>query len=284
MNATTTMIGAMEFTDAQVDATVALWQRVCGYHEITGTTQGHYEHSTVYLSPDVSGEQMGNAYRMPNEEEIRALVLSDGEETGHPCVNQAGINVWSGDDRLYPITLTLMAYGDYHGSDLDAANVRSLDGTPGVTVSMPGRRDDGGSATVVLGEMTSFANAQGDEPSAEDAIMWLRDLVSTLDGLSGYPLISDQTHSEYVTELADEAWDAYLRSDIESELRKMSPDGEFDYADVKIIGDPRDGDDIIRCAYYAFEENEWNAENATSVVNARHDDAVRHVAETVLGY
>jgi hypothetical protein len=40
----------------------------------------------------------------------------------------------------------------------------------------------------------------------------------------------------------------------------------------------------IRVTYYQYEDNEWDCESATSVVNGRHDEAVRYVAETVFGW
>ena len=265
----------MEFTTEQLDVTVALWERLCAVHFVRAETQGYYEHSTRNLWPGADSDQ----HRMPNADEIRALVLSDGEECEYPVGNP-----WSDGDRLYPITLSLMAYGDGYGTDYDAANVRALRETPGVTVSTPGRRDDGGSATVVVGDMSSFANAQGETPDPATAIEWLASLVSQMEHLTDYPLLDDDAHSEYVNELAGESWDAYLRSDVSSELGDLSPTGEFGYDDVRVAGDARTGEDIVREAYYAYEGNEWNATTATEVANGHHDDAVRHVAATVLGW
>jgi hypothetical protein len=43
-------------------------------------------------------------------------------------------------------------------------------------------------------------------------------------------------------------------------------------------------DDTLRAAYYGYEDNEWFCETATSVVNYRHDDTVRHVARALFGW
>ncbi len=278
----------MEFTAAQLDQAVDLWEQLVSLDGVSGSTQGYYAHSQVHLSPDVKGPSQGNAYRMPNTAELRALILSDGETTPYPVTGHSDSNPWNQSDELDPIEITLISCGDYHGSCLDSANNRALDGHPGVTVSYPGTGGMGSvesESTVVVGQMSAFANGQGDEPTASDALEWLVALVLIMHGLSDYPLIDDEKHSEYVNELADEAWDAYLRSDIESELRDLDPTGEFTFwDDITIPDDPRDTDDIVREAYYAYDENEWTCESATSVVNGRHSDAVRYAAARVFGW
>lgn len=262
----------MEFTTEQLNKIVSLWEELCGLHFVRAETQGYYTYSTRSLYP--GGD---HSHRMPNAEEIRALILSDGEEREY-----APGNPWAYGETLYPITLTLMAYGDGYGTDYDAANVRALDGRPGVTSSTG---YNGGSATVVVGEMSSFANAQGETPDPDEAIGHLAQLVSDMEYLaSDSPCLDDGVHDAYIDDIADEMWDAYLRSDIRSELADLSADGEFYYDDVHVDGDSRDGDDIIREAYYDYEGNEWRADTAMSVVNDGHDQAVRHVAETVLGW
>jgi hypothetical protein len=286
-----------------VDKAVELWERLCSLGFVRGETQGYYTHSTCYLTPDTT-DQLRNVYRMPDTAELEALVLSDGEETAYPVHDllTSGGNVyasqdenpWSGDDRLYPITLTLISCGDYHGSDVDAANNRALQGTPGVEVREP---NTGGMASVfnvsttVVGEMTSFANETdpGDEdrdPAERraDALEWLESLVTRMEGLTDYPLLNDETHSELVDELAGEAWDSWLESNVHSELSSMGPGGLDAWDDLLIDMGP-ELQTMIRAVYYGFEGNDWIVSSlGEGAVNGAHADAVKHVARTVFGW
>lgn len=286
-----------------VDKAVELWERLCSLGFVRGETQGYYTHSTCCLTPDTD-DYSGRVKRMPDAAEIEALVLSDGEETAYPVHDllTSGGNVyasqdenpWSGDDRLYPITLTLISCGDYHGSDVDAANNRALQGTPGVTVGEP---NTGGMASVfnvsttVVGEMSSFINNQSTdewerEPQAQraDALKWLESLVRQMEGLTDYPLLDEETHSELVDELAGEAWDSWLESNVHSELSSIGPGGLDAWDDL--LSDM--GDELkatIRVAYYGFEGNDWIVNSlGEGATNGRHDDAVKHVARTVFGW
>lgn len=282
-----------------VDKAVELWERLCAVPFVRGETQGYYTHSTCHLSPEVKGTSyIGGASRMPDTAELEALILSDGEETAYPVhdvetrpfiLEPVGTNPWSGDDRLYPITLTLISCGDYHGSDLDAANNRALDGTPGVTVREPNTGGMGSVfniSTTVVGEMSSFENSQTTadwerEPAQRraDALEWLESLVQQMEGLTDYPVLDDETHSELIDELAGEAWDSWLKSDMLSDLAKLSPEEDWDLYDTELT------EDAVREAYYAFEGNDWVVESLGSgAVNGRHDDAVKHVARTVCGW
>lgn len=277
----------MEYTTEELNMAVHLWLQLVSMRGVSGSTQSYYTHSSVHLSPEVTGHQQGNAYRMPNGKEIRALILSDGETTPYPGAEDDSSNPWNQSDELDPIELTLISCGDYHGSDYDSANNRALDGHPGVTVSYPGTGGMGSVesvSTVRVGEMSTFANAQGAEPSTAEALEWLAALVKTLYSLDDCPVLDDEKHAEYVNELAEEAWGNYLRSDIESELATLDPSGEFsDWSDVT-LDDPRDTDDVFRVAYFEFEDNEWTCESATSVVNGQHSRAVRYAAAKAFGW
>lgn len=290
-----------------VDRAVELWERLCYLDFVTGETQGNYQHSTAHLSPGVDGPT-GNVNRMPDRVELEALVLSDGEETAYPVHDaqpeydpsipdltpeqRAAVyyhedkNPWSGDDRLYPITLTLISCGDYHGSDLDAANNRTLRGTPGVDYSEPNTGGMGSVfnvTTTTVGAMTSFENATdpGDadrEPAQRrsNALEWLEHLVTTLEGLQDYGLLSEEDHGEYLSELAEEAWSDHLERDAFDMLR-----------DLLSWQDLEPGEELqalIKRTYFGYDENEWNAETATSAVNGRHEDAVKHVASVLFGW
>lgn len=295
---------------------VELWERLCAVPFVRGETQGYYTHSTRDLSPEGPHGGMSNTHRMPDAAEIEALVLSDGEETAYPPHDaqpeydprdpdltpeqraatyfHEDRNPWSGDDRLYPITVTLISCGDYHGSDVDAANNRVLKDAPGVDFHEPNTGGQGSVfnvTTVTVGEMTSFENATDpgdtDRDPAErraDCLQWLEDLVTTLESLVDNVIyLDEEKHSEYLAELAREAWESWLESDVHSELTKIGPGGVGAWVDL--IDDM--GPELkanIRTTYFGYEENEWNAESATSVVNGRHSDAVKHVARTVFGW
>jgi hypothetical protein len=307
---------------ADVDRAVELWERLCAVPFVTGETQGEYLYSTRHLSPEGRGRTVGAVSRMPSREELEALVLSDGEETTYPThdvTEPSGYHwtqdtsPWSGGLRLYPITLTLISCGDYHGSDVDAANNRTLARYAGVTVREPntgGMSSVFNVSTTVVGEMSTFA----DDPETRDprdvrteALDALEFLVKTMEGLIDYALIDEQAHSEYLVELAEGAWSDHLESDTRDALADIARDtldfphgvtglGVFDDAEDLIdalyaasgnrlpVPTSLDGDDAVRVAYFEFDENEWNAETATSVVNDRHEDAVKHVARTVFGW
>lgn len=104
--------------------------------------------------------------------------------------------------------------------------------------------------------------------------------------LLDYPVLDEDDLNAYEDELTDEAWDAWLRSDTLSSLDSYALDNDLDaHTDLArsacYASDPRDTDDIVRCVYYAYEDNEWVAQGATSITNLRHDDAVAHVIDTV---
>lgn len=285
---------------------VELWERLCSLDFVSAETQGYYQSSTAHLSPGVSGPT-GNVNRMPDTAELEALVLSDGEETAYPAHEISSehaddtdtpmsrrvtlgwardSNPWSGDDRLYPITLTLISCGDYHGSDLDAANNRTLRGTPGVEYSEPNSGGMGSVfnvTTTTVGAMTSFENATdpGDtdrEPAQRraDALEWLEHLVTTLEGLQKYGLLSEEDHAEYLSELAEEAWSDHLEHNAFDMLRDL-----LSWQDLEPGEELRA---LIKRTYFGYDENEWSAETATSVVNGRHEDAVKHVASALFGW
>jgi len=286
---------------------VELWERLCAVPFVRGETQGYYTHSTAYLTPDVS-DRAGNVHRMPDREELEALVLSDGEETDYPVhevetrpfiLEHVSTNPWSGDDRLYPITLTLISCGDYHGSDIDAANNRALDGVPGVEVREPNTGGQGSVfnvSTTVVGQMSSFENATnpGDtdrEPATRraDALEWLESLVRQMEGLQDYALLNEEEHSKYLEELAEEAWDNHLESDTFDALRDIAD------SSPTFVGDPDEWIEGLRAeeestprvhdAYFAFEDNEWTVSSLSEgATNARHGEAVKHVARTVFGW
>lgn len=298
-----------------VERAVELWERLCEVPFVRGETQGYYTHSTRHLSPDTS-DHLRNVYRMPDTAELEALVLSDGEETAYPSHDaqpaydpsisdltdeqraetyyHEDTNPWSGDDRLYPVTLTLISCGDYHGSDLDAANNRVLQGTPGVDVSEP---DTGGMgsvfnvSTTVVGCMSSFENGSSEfdrnrEPATrrEDALMWLESLVGKMEGLIDYALLDEETHSELVDELAEEAWDSWLKSDVHSELINIGPGGADAWNDL-LSDMGEELQDKVHEAYFGHDGCWWTVQSlGEGAYNDNHEETVKHVARTVFGW
>jgi hypothetical protein len=289
---------------ADVETAVELWERLCAVPFVRGETQGEYLYSTRLLSPDTSGRTIGEPCRMPNREELHALVLSDGEEALYPTHDVTESNgyhwtqdtsPWSYGLRLYPITLTLISCGDYHGSDVDAANNRALDGTPGVTVREPNTGGQGSVfnvSTTVVGEMSSFENATdpGDtdrEPATrrEDALMWLESLVEKMESLvDNVTYLDEEKHSEFIDELAEEAWSDHLEGDTRDALQDMAPEDGTTVWEDTLNNATDELKASIHATYFSFEDNEWNAESATSVVNGRHREAVAHVARTLFGW
>lgn len=298
-----------------VDTAVALWERLCEVPFVRGETQGYYSSSTRNLMPDTS-DHSGSVKRMPDTAEIEALILSDGEETAYPphdaqpaydpsipdltdeqraeTYYHEPTNPWSGDDLLYPITLELISCGDYHGSDLDAANNRALDGTPGVDVSEPNTGGMGSVfnvSTTIVGAMTSFENSQTPadwerEPATRraDALMWLTSLVEQMEGLIDYALLDEAVHSEFVDELAEEAWSDHLESDTFDALLDFASSHATDDRDYAEVLDAMrvEEPNRVHAAYFDCEENEWNVHSLSEgATNGRHEEAVKHVARTL---
>lgn len=162
-----------------------------------------------------------------------------------------------------------VSYSDYGGSDLDAANVRALIETlrEDTFVHLYGPHDS-------VGLALPYGRPLPDDPDNELLTL----LVGMIESLIDYALIDESTHSDYVHELADEAWDSCLRQQVMWDLDDYAPDDDAINAVVEC------DDDTIRAAYYGYDDNEWFCETATSVVNYRHDDAVRHVARTIFGW
>jgi hypothetical protein len=171
--------------------------------------------------------------------------------------------------------LVICSYGDYHGSDLDAANYQELIERYGAILHTQGGYHEWSLLLVNDRGMPPFAVSDTD---ARDMIDTLKSVAADLAGLEQYPLLSEQTHSAYIDELAWRAWDQYLRSDVVRELDTYAPGG--DASDAVFECD----EDAFRQAYYDYDDNEWTADTATCVVNGRHRDAVRHVAEIVFGW
>lgn len=284
-----TGVQPLEFTPEELTTVVELWTRLLDLR-VNVTTEGYYGHPIHLDECDSFG------HRFPQEKEIRNLVMADGEATDYPADDDGDTrNPWSMTDTLEPFEITLISCGDYHGSDLDAANNRALEQNfVGVTVNEPNTGGMGSvfnESTVMLGQMSPFGDNE------EESVTNLTHLVEAMEGLQNdTALLDDEIHAAYVTELATEAWDQYLCPDMRREIRDLVPESTvygFTLADGTVIEDAFDyanelwdNDNMVeqfREAYYAFDENEWLVESggATSVINGRHDDAVKYAARTV---
>ncbi|HET9144024.1 MAG TPA: hypothetical protein VFO68_32005 [Actinophytocola sp.] len=198
-------------------------------------------------------ERYGSAPTSLAAKHVAALIDSDGAAT----------------DEFGPVTVTLVSYSDYGGSDLDAANVRALGELPGVSVTAGGAHGED-AAWLQLGELPVLG-AQ----TVDDGLDRLQAIVDALGRIAENGLLDDEVHTAYIDELTDQAWEAWLGWDVISDLEPVAPEG-FALSETERCQ--------IRAAYYAFDGNEWVAETATSVTNYRHDHALAHAASTVLGW
>lgn len=249
-----------EWTPEHLGTAVELWRRLLDVYAVNAYEQHEMASGSHYLTY-VADKDI-------TDEWITALVISDGERVEFPADHEGYHGFYSA------VELSLISYSDGGGSDLDAANVRALDGTPGVTVSTDGPMGEG-SAIMMLGELPT--NGAGDDMDTH--LGWLRHVVEIMEGLEQHALINDETHDKYITELADDAWDQYLRLDVQGAV-------------IDLLGD----DDAAQDAYEAAEETAvkdafygyrhpsgegWQAEGATSVRHVHYDQAIRHVAKIV---
>lgn len=179
--------------------------------------------------------------------------------------------------RRLRITLASCSY--YHGSSIDRANIRAFEAEYECYAWEPGDDSDESVAWVILGE----APGTDEEDDEAEQIKRLRALLEALDRLDEYPLIADDYHVQLEMQLADEAWDWWLRREVIDELCTALGVASLDEAPrtPEFRDDSRDIDDIVREVYYSFEGNEWLCDTANSAINLRHDDAVQHVLNTV---
>ncbi|MGK4593964.1 hypothetical protein [Amycolatopsis sp. w19] len=229
--------GEHVYSPEQYAKTVELWQELLECHRVSLS-----EERTGYAYPVQAGDLTVDV--------IHALVLSDGVET----------------DDDYAITVTLVDYSDYGGTERDVANVRYLTDAPGVQTSTNGRHGYG-SAWVQLGELPT----NGDD--VDTGIEWLASLVQSVQAIDDGE-VDESTLEEYERELQEAAWAAWLEADTRSELADWLGCDDLDDFDYT--------HDEIRNLYYSFEGNEWTCDSATSATNLQHENAIEHVAETIL--
>jgi hypothetical protein len=283
-------VAGIDFTPGEVTTMVDLWEQLTTDDRVTGETMGTYRYSHAHLSPGVSGPT-GNVNRMPTRQEIRALVLADGEECAYPATEEEGDeNPWSHFPGLTPVTLTLISCGDYHGSDVDAANNRTIDGMPGVDVSYPGTGGMGSVesvSTTQLGSVTAFAvpENEGAPATADDVIRNLRAVVDVMGSIREHGLLSEEDREKYVREQAESWWSNGLGRDVMGEMENLNPAGPFE--ELPTPEGVTDIEDAVKAAYFDYDGTQWEMtgpDTATGVYNANHEEAVKHVAETVFGW
>lgn len=164
--------------------------------------------------------------------------------------------------------VTLASFSDYSGAAYDRANVKELVETYGAS-----------EGSGIHGHEFAYVEI-GDPDMDEDKLSLL---VEIAEGMCDYPIICEETWSQVEEEIAEEMWGAFLEDEVRDEIGDMfsanSPDDEDAYDRGLEFFD--ENSDAIREAYYTFSENEWEFESATSAVNRRHEDAVRHAVQTV---
>lgn len=182
-----------------------------------------------------------------DDEVLRIHILNDGH-----LVNQ--------------VDLDLISYSDYHGSDIDAANVKALVHMTNGQVWDSGIGRHGlSSACMTLGELP-------EADDTEDGVKQLEYVVELLKRLEEYPLLDEGIHGEYIEQLVNEAWDGWLEQDLLNELDEVLCGGEDYLCDFNFS--KRE----IYAIYQFVADPEWVCETATSVVNTRHQETLAAVA------
>lgn len=127
---------------------------------------------------------------------------------------EGGDNVWisdldsSGSDKpdLYEIPVT--NWGDYCGSGLARSNHRSLiRDFPNIFITMNSGHN--GNSLLIRADHTKYA----------DDIFAIGDILK-----NEYPIYDEEDYSFLEMELAEEAWDAYLKFDLQSDLLRKNID------------------------------------------------------------
>lgn len=227
---------------------------------------------TLFESPGVTVHTVGRDWEMWGSEEITdahimALMESDGETT----------DAEEDDTEYVGLEVQFMSHGDYHGSDIDAANLRHAKEVWGDLINSAGNsRNTYG--YLVLGENPDITDPDG----YMDRVKQFADAMS---GLWEYPLLNDEKHSEYVRECIDEAWGGGFSSMREELVYVLSRElfthnGESLDSDSFGYGD--DGDDWLYGLYVGSPEAEWVIEGSADAVNVAHGRTVAEVCREII--
>jgi|GEM_PF-6905227 len=188
-----------------------------------------------YVHPDVPVSQI-------TDEWLAGLIITDG----------IGVGV------LGEIELKVCQYSDYSGSTCDRANCITLADDYGLT-HYEGGVWGHGYITMHLGELPAGA---WDE-TITDRVGALTMIIDLIAGLDEYPIIDESALFELEALLTEEAWDAWLESDVLFEIRSAFPDSDDTMA-ARIDSFAESGE--LREAFYAMGDGmyEWHYESANS--------------------
>jgi hypothetical protein len=186
--------------------------------------------------------------------------------------------LWYGEDCEDMLIALPCAYGDYLGSDFDAANSRYL--TENYAFVRTEGDDTAGVSTIVSVLSGSLGVVDGEAPEAttEEIVA----LTHEIESLSDYPLLDDDTHSEYIAELTEASWDAYRWGDLVStigdrfhrEYNGLIP--AEDHAAFETMLDVDMTDEEIDAVKMSYEREAWwvgESGTATGVINDANDES-----------
>ncbi|MEO6085695.1 MAG: hypothetical protein ABIQ18_21510 [Umezawaea sp.] len=224
------------YTPAQYERAAELWGRLLDSGRVS-----------------LKNDDYGSCLEKVPEEHLLQLIVNDGEQTyDYPAV-----------------TVTLVSYSDMggYGSDIDAANVRALEDTPGVQVSTDSFRDAGEA-------WTQFGELPGDlDDDVDTGLEWLESLVQSIEALNDYPFIDEDGYYQYESECQEAAWDGHILSDITRDLDDWA--GGYHWEDFGVL------DDDLREMFYERAEN-WEFQGASTMVCGNQDEIILDIQETVL--
>jgi hypothetical protein len=191
-----------------------------------------------------------------------------------------------GDETATYFEVPVTCWGDYVGSDIERSNHRSLRRDYPETfvdaTAYPGAH----TLMVPVASLAALIDVDDDGEIDDDAA---QDLVNIFTALRDeYPLYDEEDSSALVTELADEAWNAYASWDLRRDLRDAVysilvyhvNSADVDDATDHIVDEIDDADLRERFYTAVWESNEYPyAETADSVVFPMWDDVVNRLAE-----
>lgn len=165
---------------------------------------------------------------------------------------------WSSDLLVLPVN-----YSSTYGTIHTAANARELIRVFGADRFVTIHGDGGWFGLALLSETPWPRRSQ---------LGRLADMLTVLAS-GDQVLLNRQTYWAYFAELQDKA---SLAAKTLDSLVALAPAG------VTVDRERMLADHRIRYEYRWFRHNEWMPQTATSVINMRHEEAVLHVARTVL--
>lgn len=181
--------------------------------------------------------------------------------SGRVSMGYGGLSEAGPTDETAAYEFPVTVWGDYVGSTVERSNYRVL------------VEDYGDNVIEVLGGYNSQYIAVAASLREEDPETWAA-LEEIAVGLEDYPLINDEDHSLLEMEIADEAWDQWLRMDTEHDL------GEIVDPELLDLFDPKD----VESEYYrlTYDQNYGpECEGADSCYFPFHAQVVAELAEII---